>query len=301
MIKGRVCKGIAGFYYVHTPEGEFECKAKGIFRRRGEKPLVGDWVELEIEDVRERKGQLVRILPRKNALIRPEVANVDQALVIFALHSPEPNLQLLDRFLISMEQKSIPTVILLNKLDLAGERGQAEALRRCYEGAGYSLHLISTRDGSRCRETVLSLLAGKTSVMAGPSGVGKSSLMNLLCPEAAMETGGLSRKIERGRHTTRHSELFCLPGESYLFDTPGFTSLSLPDIEPEALRFYYHEFDALFEHCRFNSCMHLKERDCAVRTAVAGGKIPAQRYENYVYLYEELCRDRQRGRGRGGY
>lgn len=196
---GKIIKGIAGFYYVNDGENRvYQCRAKGVFRNRKIKPLVGDNVEFSVLDDETLEGNIDEILPRKNALVRPAVANVDQAMVLFALAQPSPNLNLLDRFLVMMAMEAVPVVICFNKADL-GDRAMADAYRKIYEGAGYEVHFISVRKETGM-EQVRSLLRGRTTVLAGPSGVGKSSLTNRIQPEASMETGGISRKIERGKH-----------------------------------------------------------------------------------------------------
>lgn len=285
-MQGKIIKGIAGFYYVQAQDhGTYACRAKGIFRNQKVKPLVGDLVEFDITDAADLEGNVNRILPRKNELIRPAVANVDQALVVFAARDPEPNYNLLDRFLLMMEQQQIPVVICFNKIDLSGAKRLAH-LRQIYEGAGYQLHFVSTvtKDGiSGIQET----LRGKTTVLAGPSGVGKSSLLNLLHPEAGMATGEISEKIRRGKHTTRHSEFFCLEEDTYLLDTPGFSSIFLPDCEPEQIKNYFPEFIPFQEHCRFLGCVHVGEQDCGVKKAVTEGILPKSRYQNYRLFYEE--------------
>ena len=223
-MQGKIVKGIAGFYYVNVVEsGVDECKAKGIFRKEKIKPLVGDNVEIEILDETERTGNIINILPRKNELIRPAVANVDQALVVFAVTKPSPHFNLLDRFLVMMERQKIPVVLCFNKEDIA-EDEQVAQLERIYEGCGYPCVFTSALEEKNI-DTVKNLLKGKTTVIAGPSGVGKSSIINILNPEANMETGDVSRKIERGKHTTRHSELFSIDYDSSIMDTPGFSSL----------------------------------------------------------------------------
>lgn len=240
-MQGKIMKGIAGFYYVYAEgHGVYECKAKGIFRKEGVKPLVGDNVDLDVLDETEKLGNIRQILPRKSALVRPAVANVDQALVLFAIVKPNPNFNLLDRFLIRMEQQNLPTVICFNKEDIAFPQ-EKEVLQRAYEKCGYQVLFISALE-NRGVDQVRTALAGKTTTLAGPSGVGKSSLINQLSPETHMETGEISEKIERGRHTTRHSEIIALGQETYIVDTPGFTSLDIPDITKEELGGYYPEF-----------------------------------------------------------
>lgn len=284
---GKIMKGIAGFYYVHVEgQGVYECKAKGIFRKEGVKPLVGDDVELDILDEPRKLGNIRRILPRKSALIRPAVANVDQALVLFAIVKPNPNFNLLDRFLINMERQKLPTVICFNKEDIASEE-EKEALRKSYETCGYQVLFISALE-NRGVEQVKAVLAGKTTTLAGPSGAGKSSLINRLSPHIHMETGEISQKIERGRHTTRHSEIIALGQETYIMDTPGFTSLAIPDMTKEELGGYYPEFREYEPFCKFRGCAHLSEPSCAVKEAVEAGKISRVRYENYKILYREL-------------
>lgn len=286
-MKGKIMKGIAGFYYVHVEEhGVYECKAKGIFRKEGVKPLVGDDVELDVLDETERLGNIRCILPRKSALVRPALANVDQALVLFAIVKPNPNFNLLDRFLIRMERQSLSAVICFNKEDIASAQ-EKETLCRAYESCGYQVLFISALE-NRGLDQVRAVLAGKTTALAGPSGVGKSSLINQLAPHTHMKTGEISEKIERGRHTTRHSEIIALGGETYIVDTPGFTSLDMPDIDKEELGGYYPEFREYEPFCKFRGCAHLSEPSCGVKEAVEKGEISSVRYENYKILYREL-------------
>ena len=284
---GRIIKGIAGFYYVYVEGcGVYECKAKGVFRNRKMKPLVGDFVEIEVLDEEERTGNMEEILPRKSELIRPAVANVDQAMVIFAAAKPKPNLSLLDRFLISMEQKEVPSIICFNKIDEASEE-ELQRLKEIYGGCGSGLLFISARYEQGVEE-IRDLLRGKTTTVAGPSGVGKSTLINLLVPDAEMETGRISEKIDRGKHTTRHSELFRVEENSYIFDTPGFSSLEVPEMPKEELRYYFPEFTLYEGQCRFQGCVHGQEPGCAVKEAVEQGKINRERYESYRLLFGEL-------------
>ncbi|WP_294149283.1 ribosome small subunit-dependent GTPase A [uncultured Clostridium sp.] len=291
-MEGKIIKGIAGFYYVHDGHSEiYECKAKGIFRNRNIKPLVGDDVEFTVLDEKEKTGNIDAILPRKNRLIRPAVSNVDQAVVVFAVTEPMPNLNLLDRFLVMMERQEIPVIICFNKIDLSGE-AEIERLKAIYGPPGYPLHFISTYEASGLEE-LHRLIAGKTTVLAGPSGVGKSSITNYLQPEARMETGVVSEKIKRGKHTTRHSELFFVEEGTYMMDTPGFSSMYIEDLEPNELKDYFPEFSAYEDECRFLGCIHVGEKVCGVKTAVAEGKIDRSRYDNYLLLYQEL-KDKRR-------
>ena len=286
-MQGKIIKGIAGFYYVQTEDKLYECKAKGIFRKEKIKPLPGDNVEMSVvQDGEKPAGNVDAILPRQNVLIRPAVANVDQALVIFAAASPKPNLNLLDRFLISMEQQHIPVVICFNKADLSTEQELAQ-LEETYRGSGCEVHILSVAKKEGIEE-IQSLLNGKTTVVAGPSGVGKSSLINLLQSEVKMETGSISKKIDRGKHTTRHSELIVIGEDSYIMDTPGFSSLYVNDFEKEDLKYYFPEFTPFEGQCKFNGCDHIHEPGCAVKEAVEEGKIHKIRYEDYTEMYREL-------------
>ncbi|WP_026669075.1 ribosome small subunit-dependent GTPase A [Butyrivibrio sp. AE3006] len=292
-MQGRIVKGIAGFYYVNTgSERVYECKAKGIFRKDGIKPLVGDDVNIEIIDEEGGIGNITEILPRRNMLIRPPVANVDQAVVLFAIVKPDPNYNVLDKFLIQMRRNNLPVIICFNKQDIATKEEQQE-LMDAYEKCGYEVIFISVHEGAGL-DVLCEKLRGKTSVVAGPSGVGKSSLLNKLHPEAEMETGELSRKIARGRNTTRHSEMFFVSAlsddkeKTYILDTPGFTSLALKDITAEELPQYYPEFEPYEPFCRFGGCSHIAEPDCGVKTALENGEISRVRYDNYRMIYEEL-------------
>ncbi len=285
---GKIIKGIAGFYYVHDRQSKvYACKAKGIFRNRGIKPVVGDDVEFTILDEAAQEGSIDEILPRKNVLIRPASANVDQALVVFAIAQPQPNLNLLDRFLIMMMAQDIPVTICFNKADLKEEEKQKE-YQDIYAQAGYPVIFTSTYEQEGV-DALRGLLRGKTTILAGPSGVGKSSLTNMIQPEASMETGSISEKIKRGKHTTRHAELFCVEQDTYLMDTPGFSSMYLEDLEAGELKYYFPEFQMYDDTCRFAAdCVHIGEPVCGVKAALERGKLSRSRYDNYRLLYQEL-------------
>lgn len=287
MMNGKIVRGIAGFYYVHVKEaGIFECKAKGIFRNNNIKPLVGDNVKLEILDSEKMLGNITDILPRNNSIIRPAVANIDQAVVIIAVSYPKPDLNLLDRFLLMMRMQNISTAVCFNKSDDADEEWLLQ-LADNYKGSDCTVYMTSTVTGDGIAEFKQGM-TGKTTVLAGPSGVGKSSVINSLFPEAQMAVGDISSKIKRGRHTTRHSELLSLGKETYIMDTPGFTSLKLLLLEKEELKRYYPEFEPYMDRCRFLGCSHINEPGCAIKDAVQNNNISQSRYNNYKQFYEEI-------------
>lgn len=290
-MQGKIIKGIAGFYYVYANHSLYECKAKGSFRNQKIKPLVGDNVKISVLDEEKMLGNIEQILPRTSELIRPAVANVDQALVVFASASPEPNFNLLDRFLIMMEKQAVPTIICFNKMDLIDSEKFKE-YEQIYAKSGYSVISASTYE-EHGMDVILKALEGKTTALAGPSGVGKSSIMNMMNPSANMNVGDISRKIERGKHTTRHSEIIPVGENTYLMDTPGFSSIYFYDLEPEDLKSYYKEFEEYEPYCKFGGCNHIGETNCGIKQAVADGEISASRYENYKLFYEEL-KDKKR-------
>lgn len=290
-MKGKIIKGIAGFYYVYAQGNTYECKAKGKFRNQKVKPLVGDDVEITVLDEKECLGNIDQILPRHSELIRPAVANVDQTMVVFAAASPDPNFNLLDRFLIMMARQEVKTIICFNKMDLVGE-STIEKCREIYKDSGCQILSASTYE-EHGMDKIREVLAGKTTALAGPSGVGKSSIMNLLNPDANMDTGAISQKIQRGRHTTRHSEILPIGEDTYLMDTPGFSSIYFYDLEPEDLKSYYREFVEYEPYCRFGGCNHVGERECGVKQAVNDGEIAQSRYDNYCLFFEELKNKRK--------
>ena len=284
---GKIIKGISGFYYVYVEgAGLYECKAKGAFRKQKIKPLVGDNVEIAVIDEANKLGNVEKILPRKNELIRPAVSNIDMALVIFASAKPDPNFNLLDRFLCMMEYQKVPVTICFNKIDLVDQEKLKE-YSGIYEPAGYNVIFTCTKTKEGLG-SIRSLLEGKTTTVAGPSGVGKSSIINCLQSDITMETGTISEKIERGKHTTRHSEIIPVSHDTYIMDTPGFSSMDVPGFEKENLWTCYPEFVRHEPYCRFIGCSHINEPDCGVKAAVEDGEISPVRYENYKLLYEEL-------------
>lgn len=292
-MQGKIIKGIGGFYYVYVVEsGTYECRAKGIFRKENVKPLVGDQVKIEVLDEEEKLGSVVEILPRRNELIRPASSNIDQAMVIFSIENPKPNFLLLDRFLIMMERQNIDTMVCFNKMELATSEELA-FLYQTYASCGYRVLLTSALKHQGIGE-VKQQLQGKTTVVAGPSGVGKSSLTNLLQDKVHMETGEISKKLKRGRHTTRHSQLIRLDENSFIMDTPGFSALRTEGLDKEELKQYFVEFHPYEGKCRFQGCVHICEPDCSVLHAKEEGLIGATRYQSYHDIFEELKENEKR-------
>ena len=282
---GKIIKGVAGDYTVISETGvKYICRAKGIFRKNGITPLIGDNVEIEILSPEE--GNILKILERKNSLIRPACANIDQVLVVFAAASPEPNLNLLDRFLIMMEKQSVKAVLCFNKTDIAKDE-RLKLLAENYAASGMRVLFASVLKGEGIEE-IREVLRGKTTILAGPSGVGKSSLMNRLFPEGRFEVGALSERIGRGKQTTRHTELVETEKDTYLCDSPGFSSIYIEGIDYRNLKGYFPEFENLKSECRFLTCNHIDEPDCAVKEAVKNGLLSRNRYESYCVLFNEL-------------
>lgn len=284
-MQGRIIKGVGGFYYVHTDNGLYTCKAKGTFRLDKTKPLVGDIVEIDILPDEEMVGNVIKIYDRTNELIRPNVANADQALIIFALTDPEPNFVTLDKMILQYKKQDIPVLICFNKEDL-DSKSLAEAVADDYRGCGCRRFITSAKESEGIDE-LLGALTGKTTVVAGPSGVGKSSIINCLTGDTVQKTGEISHKLLRGKHTTRHSEIIPIAENTYIIDTPGFGSFDLFDLRSEDLSGYYDEFLDL-SACRFMPCSHTHEPGCSIKEAVRQKKISLLRYENYVYIYNEL-------------
>lgn len=285
MIEGIIIKGIGGFYYVRTKEKVYECRARGLFREENIKPLVGDRVKIRLND--DGTGYVEEILERKTKLLRPAVANVDQAIIVMSLRSPDINLWLLDRFLLMAEYEGLDIIIALSKTDLSDE-ASIEKISSIYERAGYRLVRLSSLNNSGIEE-IKDLLKDKITVFAGPSGVGKSTLLNTIDGDLKLETGLVSEKTSRGKHTTRHVELMSLKDNSYVLDTPGFSSLDLDFIESaEELSQYFREFIDEDRPCKFTGCLHNKEPKCSVKERVSEGLIAEERYKNYLKILEEV-------------
>ncbi len=282
MREGIIVKGIGGFYSVKTADGVYECRARGRLRRESVVPMVGDRVHISLEN---GKGSIEAIGERTSMLIRPPVANIDQLVVVAACSAPAPNPALIDHFLIMGEIIGVQTVLCLNKTDLDGDTGSE--IRQIYEQAGYRVLCTSAVCGAGIDE-LRALLKDRVTAFAGNSGVGKSSILNVVDLDFVLKTGEVSEKIKRGRHTTRMVELLALGCGGYVLDTPGFSSFELPDIKAEELELYFREFSPYLGKCRFRGCAHVGEPDCAVLAAVQAGEISQQRYDSYKALYYDL-------------
>lgn len=288
---GRLIKGIGGFYYVDVKGQVFECKARGLFRKKKVVPVVGDYVEIHILDNENKKGVIEKINSRYNELIRPSVSNVDQAIVVFAVTQPDPHLSLLDRFLVLAESQKLKIIICLNKIDLLKEEEYKEIVN-IYTSVGYKVILTSTKQDKGISD-LKEELKNKTTVFAGPSGVGKSTLLNNIQTGLQLQTGEVSSKIGRGKHTTRHAELIAFDGSGWVVDTPGFSSLNMDFIDEDELSFHFPEFMHYKDDCRFNTCKHINEPSCGVKDAVDVGKIPQQRYDSYIQFIDEIRKNRR--------
>ena len=293
MINGKIIKGIGGFYYVDTEKGLYECRARGIFRKNKITPLVGDRVSISVVDEENKKGVVEEIEKRDTELVRPPIANVDKALIVFAIKNPSPNLSLLDRFIVLAEKENLEIVIVFTKVDLDADGELLEELKSIYEVSGYKVIPVSNKLKLNI-DKIKEELKENTVVFAGPSGVGKSSLLNEVDKNFELKTGEVSDKIKRGKHTTRHAELLKLECGGMVADTPGFSSLTLDDIDESELKEYFIEFDK-YDECRFGSrCIHENEPSCAVKEAVENGDISKKRYESYIQLLNEIRSEKRR-------
>ncbi|MCR5508206.1 MAG: ribosome small subunit-dependent GTPase A [Lachnospiraceae bacterium] len=290
-MQGRIIKGIAGFYYVYCDDGRtYECRARGIFRKDGRKILVGDIVDIGILDDKEMTGSISSLVPRTSELIRPEAANVDQALIVFSLADPRPDLILLDKLLLQFFAQDLPVVLCFNKDDLVTDDDVNRVLS-IYKDCGCRTFITCASQGKGIDE-LKEALKGRLSCVAGPSGVGKSSLVNCLQDSVKVQTGAISKKIARGKHTTRHSEIIPISSGTFIMDTPGFYSFDVLLKDEGELASYYNEFTP-YEGCKFKPCSHTHEPGCAVKQAVEEGLINNERYENYVQIYNEIKSSRR--------
>lgn len=286
MPEGRIVKALSGFYYVADQDRVIQCRARGLFKKKDAKvnPLVGDWVVYDA--INDSEGYVMEVGGRTTELIRPPIANVEVAVLVFSMRKPDFSPVMLDKFLVHTEKAGIDAIIVLSKADLADE-GEVEEIQRIYQRIGYTVIPSSTKQGygyDRVREE----LANRISVFAGQSGVGKSSLINEMFPGVSLQTGQVSEKLGRGKHTTRHVELIPLEDGGYVADTPGFSSLEFIGIDDLALAQAFRDFEEVSDDCKFRGCLHLQEPGCAVKAGVETGEIDAGRYEHYKMFSEEL-------------
>lgn len=290
MLEGIIIKGIGGFYYVKVGDTTYECRARGLFRKEKIKPQVGDRVFIRANE-EDKTGYVEEICPRDTELIRPAVSNVNQAIIVFAIRKPDPNLWLLDKFLLLASSQNLDVVICLNKIDNASEE-ELKEIYDIYERIGYKIIATSAVENLGIDKLRL-VLKDKITVFAGPSGVGKSSLLNKIEPNLKLEIGSISEKTNRGKHTTRHTELIELETGGFVLDTPGFSSLELDFMTEEELEEHFPEIHELGRECKFNGCKHLKEPKCRVKEAVNSGEISQSRYDNYIMFLEEINNNRR--------
>lgn len=286
-MQGIIVKGIAGFYYVKIEDKIYECKARGRFRHKSLSPLVGDRVEIEVKN---DKGFILDILPRTSELIRPAIANVSQAIIVFAVKNPEYNEDLLNKFLVLCESNKINVIVCFNKIDLISSE-ELKKMTLKVENMGYEVICLNAKKGEGL-ENIRENLKDDITVLCGPSGVGKSTILNGIIGKDKMETGALSEKLQRGKQTTRHVELLETDG-GYLADSPGFSSLELSNVEKEELQYCFPEFKAYYNDCKFSTCMHYKEPGCAVKNAVDENLISKDRYNFYIKTLEEILNRRK--------
>jgi ribosome biogenesis GTPase len=282
-IKGRIVKATGGFYDVDTENGIVICRARGIFRKQGVSPLVGDMALVELTE--QANGVLTGVLPRKNFLVRPSVANVDRVILVVAAADPLPNLMVIDRLIAIAQHKEIDTALVITKQDI--DPNKAQELQRLYRQAGHEAVCVNTLSGDA--DAVIPLIKGKLCVLAGNSGAGKSTLLNALYPTLELKTGEISKKLGRGRHTTRTTELFAMFG-GLIADTPGFSSMEFDkqrSIKKEDLEYCFREFLPLIGKCKYTGCSHTSEAGCAVLLALKAGEIAPSRHESYKTMYEE--------------
>lgn len=291
MSQGRIIKALAGFYYVEDDHQITQCRARGKFRKDEIKPLVGDFVEYEVEG--DNDGYVMNVLPRHNCLVRPPICNVDQALIVSSCKEPDFSSILLDKFLLVIEHLGIEPIIIISKMDLDEDESVKQYVKD-YRQAGYRVYEISSKDNHGLEE-LKTVFKDKVSVITGQSGVGKSSFLNALDINLKLETNEISKSLGRGKHTTRHVELLKMYG-GYLGDTPGFSSLEL-EMTPEELAVAYHDFAQFSHECKFRGCLHDSEPNCGVKKAVEDGKISKERYEHYLMNLQDVKKKEERKYG----
>ncbi len=285
-MQGVIIRGVGGNYYVDTNDGIIECRARGLFRNQNIKPLVGDRVVIRLTEENKKNGYIEEILDRKNEMKRPLVSNIDQIIIVFAVKNPEPSFLLLDKLLIASEINSLKPIICFNKCDLV-DKDYVSKYIDIYKNTGYKMIFTSMYNDNLLSE-FKELLTDKISLFSGPSGVGKSSLMNAIDNGFELKTGEISEKLKRGKHTTRHAEIYKLNFGGFAVDTPGFSSFDINEIDYHELSYYYPEIRENSENCKFNNCMHDKEPSCAVKEAVKNNEISEIRYNNYIKLLYEI-------------
>lgn len=290
MLEGRIVKALSGYYYVKANGRLWQCRARGLFKKKQLSPLVGDWVRLTVTENEE--GYIQEIAPRKTVLSRPPMANADQAVIVSSLRQPDFQSLLIDKILIHVEEAGMEPVVVLTKTDLGPLIPEAERALEAYRAIGYPV-VMSSVVNRRGLEELAQLLSGRVSVFAGQSGTGKSSLLNALIPDKQLATAGVSRKLGRGRHTTRHVELFELPAGGLVADTPGFSQLSLTGWTEEQLEQRFPDIAGFARNCKFRGCQHDREPHCAVKDAVASKGLYAKRYEHYVQFLNEIREQRR--------
>lgn len=285
-MNGKIIKGIGGFYYIKTEEGLIECKARGKFRHKDIKPMVGDNVTIQIEN---GKGVIEEIHKRTSELVRPTVANVSLAFIVFAVKNPDINFDLLNKFLVLCEYNNIEVIVCLNKIDLVSEEEREEIKKRIND-IGYEVLFINAKQGIGI-ERLKEKMNGNVTVFCGPSGAGKSTLINQLADKEHMQTGNVSEKLGRGKHTTRHSELIEV-AHGYIVDTPGFSTLEIKDLmDKNSLKYCFPEFSEYNDNCKYRGCLHYKEPKCALKDAVGEGKVNKYRYDFYIKSLEEIMEE----------
>lgn len=287
MQSGRIIKALAGFYYVEYNGALYQTRARGLFRKTEESPIVGDFVDFQIEN--ETDGYITNIHDRKNELKRPTVANIDQVIVTMSLKSPEFSFYLLDRFLAYVEAHDIRPIIVVTKLDLLQDESLIDTISDTYD----EIYPIYFTDQNEINTDLLEIFEDKVTVLAGQSGVGKSSLLNTLLPELALKTDDISKSLNRGKHTTRHVELVKIGG-GLIADTPGFSTIEFSDIDKYNIKYCFKEFNDYQNACKFRECMHISEPQCKVREALKSGDIKQSRYDSYIAIFKEIENRKER-------